>query len=83
MTETAPAASTLPRATSWHGAEAQDPESFAARYIAAFGQPASRWAAEGYNAARRIDAAIRPLDGVDNRAALDRAFADSAKGIRW
>jgi hypothetical protein len=67
----------------WTGAEARDPESFAARYIAAFGQPASRSAAEGYNAARRIDAAIRPLDGVDNRAALDRAFADSAKGIRW
>ena len=67
----------------WTAAEAQDPESFAARYIAAFGQPASQWAAEGYNAARRIDAAIRPLGGVANRAALDRAFLNNATGIQW
>lgn len=70
-------------ANGWTATDAQDPESFAARYIARFGQPASQWAVRGYNAARRIDAAVRPLGGVNDRAGLDRAFADSAEGIRW
>lgn len=70
-------------ANGWTVADALDPDSFAARYIANYGQPASQWAARGYNAARRIDAAVRPLGGVDDRAALERAFADSASGIRW
>ena len=73
----------LDNANRWSAAEMQDPKSFAARYRSAYKQPASRWAAEGYNAARRIDDAIRPLNGVDNRAALNRAFALSADGIRW
>ena len=67
----------------WAAADPADGESFAARYTAAFGQPASQWAARGYNAARRIEAAVRPLGGVDDRAALVRALAESAGGIRW
>ena len=67
----------------WRDAEALAAESFAARYIAKFGQPASQWAAWGYDAARRIDAAVRPLGGVDDRAALESAFAQTAQGIRW
>lgn len=70
-------------ANGWTVGDALDPDSFAARYIANYGQPASQWAARGYDAARRIDAAVRPLGGVDDRAALERAFADSASGIRW
>ena len=70
-------------ANRWAGDEALDAQGFAARYLAAYGQPASEWAARGYNAARRIDDAVRPLGGVDDHAALARAFADSAAGIRW
>lgn len=73
----------LPDANRWTADEARDPNSFAARFIAAYGQPASQWAARGYNAARRIDAAVRPLGGVGDRAALEGAFAESASGIRW
>lgn len=73
----------LDPANRWNVAEDQDPAGFAARYVAAFGQPPSRWSAQGYNAARRIDAAIRPLGGVDDGAALHRALADSAQGLRW
>lgn len=67
----------------WVGEDALDAQGFAARYMVAYGQPASEWAARGYNAARRIDDAVRPLGGVDDRAALARAFADSVAGIRW
>ncbi len=74
---------TLSSANSWRADETQKPGSFAARYASAYSQPASRWAAEGYNAARRLDAAIRPLGGVSNQAALERGFADSADGIQW
>jgi hypothetical protein len=70
-------------ANRWGAVEAQEPDSFAARYSSAYEQLASRWAAEGYNAARRIDDAIRPLDGVSDRAALESAFEASADGIRW
>tara|TARA_R110002124_G_scaffold76438_1_gene204819 strand:- start:5740 stop:6366 length:627 start_codon:yes stop_codon:yes gene_type:complete len=74
---------TLSSANNWPVDNTQDPVGFAARYASAFSQPASRWAAEGYNAARRIDAAIRSLGGVSNRAALESAFAASADGIQW
>lgn len=73
----------LHQANSWTAEAVPDPDSFPARYLAAYGQPASQWAARGYNAARRIDSAVRPLGGVNDRAALDRAFAQSALGIRW
>lgn len=67
----------------WAGDEGQTPTNFAARYVATYGQPASQWAARGYNAARRIDAAVRPLGGVNDPSELESAFADSAGGIRW
>ena len=58
----------------WDEGDAQDPDSFASRYFTKYGQPATQWAARGYNAARRIDAAVRPLGGVNNTAALERAL---------
>lgn len=76
-------AGTLSSANGWGADDVQKPGSFAARYASAYGQSASRRAAEGYNAARRIDAAIRPLGGVSDQAALERALAASADGIRW
>ncbi len=56
---------------------------FATAFEAAFGYPPGNQAAHGYNAARRIDAAVRPQDGVADRAALRRAFDFTRDGIDW
>lgn len=64
----------------------QDPgraQSFAARFRAAHGRDPDRAVAEGYNAARRIDLAVRPLDGVTDRAELVRSLAGTEDGIAW
>ncbi len=58
-------------------------EAFAKAFQAAFGYAPARPAAEGYNAARRIDAAIRPLDGVGDSAALRRALDETRDGLDW
>ncbi len=58
-------------------------KAFADAFEAAFGYPPSPAAAEGYNAARRIDAAVRPLGGVADRAALRRRLADTGDGLDW
>ena len=67
----------------WSRTATTDSTSFAARYMSTYQQPASKWAADGYNAARRIDDAVRLLGQVDDRAALERALAASADGFRW
>lgn len=59
------------------------PEDFARAFNAAFGYPPGEAAAHGYNAARRIDAAVRPLDGVADRATLRQALDTSRDGIDW
>lgn len=56
-------------------------EAFTNAFQAAFGYPPSTPAAEGYNAGRRVDVAVRPLGGVDDRAALRRAFNISRDGL--
>ncbi len=58
-------------------------EAFKNAFQAAFGYPPSTPAAEGYNAARRIDAAVRPLGGVDDRVALRRALEETRNGFDW
>ncbi|SEL74029.1 hypothetical protein SAMN05443999_107187 [Roseovarius azorensis] len=60
-----------------------DTDNFAARYRSAYGSAPTEAAARGYNAARRLDAAIRPLDGISPRVALETALADTASGIDW
>ena len=57
--------------------------SFAQRYRSAYGAEPSVAAAQGYNAARRLDIAIRPLGGVSPRAALDAALAETEGGVNW
>ncbi|SEW15488.1 hypothetical protein SAMN05444851_1745 [Aliiroseovarius sediminilitoris] len=59
------------------------PGSFAARYRSAYGTAPTEAAAQGYNAARRLDAAIRPLDGISPRRALETSLADTVDGINW
>ena len=58
-------------------------EAFAKAFQAAFGYAPARPAAEGYNAARRIDAAVRPLGGVGDSAALRRALDETRDGLDW
>lgn len=56
---------------------------FASRYVATHGKAPTETAAQGYNAARRLDAAIRPLDGLEPRAAVSSALAETEEGIEW
>lgn len=72
---------TLPARSLW--AEATAADSFAARYRSAYGTAPTEAAAEGYNAARRLEQAIRPLDGTEPRAELASALAKTEAGIDW
>ncbi|UCH75974.1 MAG: hypothetical protein JSU82_09230 [Rhodospirillales bacterium] len=59
------------------------PSTFRESFESAFGYAPGPHAAAGYNAARRIDAAVRPLDGVDDTAALRQSFAATRDGLSW
>ena len=63
----------------WEGEAQMD--SFAARYRLAHGTAPSAMAATAYHAARRLDAAIRPLDGVNPQAVLEEAWRSTASGL--
>lgn len=65
----------------WFGDEGAG--SFAARYRRAYGSAPTEAAAQGYNAARRLDLAIRPLDGITPQPALATALSDTQRGIAW
>ncbi len=56
---------------------------FAARYLATYGRPPTRDAAQGYNEARRLDLAIRPLDGLSPRSKFEAAIASTQGGLEW
>jgi len=49
----------------------------------AYGAAPGEAAALGYHAARRIDAAVRPLDGVAPRADLEAALGRTEAGFQW
>ena len=65
----------------WRDADTTD--SFAARYQNAFDAAPTEAAAQGYNVARRLDAAIRALEGLSPRATLETILVDSENGIAW
>ncbi len=67
----------LPSAEDWRQSD------FAARYLAVYGNPPTRDAAQGYNEARRLDLAIRPLDGLSPRSAFLVAIASTQGGLEW
>ena len=56
---------------------------FATRYLATYGSPPTRDAAQGYNEARRLDLAIRPLDGLSPGPEFATAIASSEGGLEW
>lgn len=64
-------------------ADAATPGSFAVRYRKAFGTEPTLSAAQGYNAGRRLDQAIRSHDGLSPRAEIEATLAASEAGINW
>ena len=56
------------------------PSAFASLFQDTYGTAPDRWAIDGYNAAGRIDLAVRPLGGVQDREALIAALAATADG---
>ena len=74
---------TLPSAEIWTGNALSTTNSFAARYQAAYDSAPDRQAAQGYNAALRIDRAIRDSGDVHDIAALQEALGRSTGGIDW
>ncbi|NNE24822.1 MAG: hypothetical protein HKN11_19660 [Rhizobiales bacterium] len=61
----------------------QDRVGFRSAFQAAYGYEPTELSAQGYNAARRIDAAIRPLDSVDDNAELRKRLGQTAITFNW
>jgi hypothetical protein len=66
-------------AEGWNGDDRM--EGFIARYRLAYGKEPGLLAASAYHAARRLDVAIRPLDGAGPRAELLEAWQASEVGL--
>jgi hypothetical protein len=56
---------------------------FRSSYESQYGDQPSAQAAQGYNAARRIDVAVRAQGGVDDTEQLVRSFRQTASGFTW
>jgi hypothetical protein len=56
---------------------------FISAYEKKYGIGPSSDAARGYNAARRIDTAVRAQGGADDTASLLRNFGETAQGFAW
>ena len=56
---------------------------FISAYQRQYGARPSSSAAEGYNAARRIDVAVRAQGGVGDAASLLRVFKETARDFSW
>ena len=56
---------------------------FTSAFESHYGDPPSAHAAQGYNAARRIDVAVRTQGGVDDTEELARSFRQTASGFTW
>jgi hypothetical protein len=61
----------------------REASSFDVRFWALYGRVPTEAAEQGYNAARRIDSAIRPLGGLEPRTAIEAALAGTVEGIDW
>ena len=48
-----------------------------------YGYEPTGLSAQGYNEARRIDAAVRPLDSVDDKMELKKQFAQTETNFSW
>jgi hypothetical protein len=65
----------------WGSADGTD--GFVSRYRLAYGATPGAMAATAYHAARRLDVAIKPLDGVVPQEALLDAWRSTESGLPW
>lgn len=65
----------------WDSADGTD--GFVSRYRLAYGSAPGVMATTAYHAARRLDVAIRPLDGVVPQEALLDAWRSTESGLPW
>ncbi len=56
---------------------------FTSSYQSDYGNIPSSWSAQGYNAARRIETAVRQLGAVDDKAALGTLFEETQNSYSW
>lgn len=63
--------------------EKREASPFHLRFRALYGRIPTEAAEQGYNAARRIDSAIRPLGGLEPRAVIEAALAGTVEGFSW
>lgn len=56
---------------------------FISAYEREYGRRPTTQAAQGYNAARRIDRAVRAQGGVGDKKSLTRTFIESARNFNW
>ncbi len=71
----------IPADSGWADSDRQN--GFFARFVRAYATAPTEAAAQGYLAARRLDAAIRPHDGLAPRDAIEAALAEPAGGTDW
>ena len=65
----------------WDSADGTD--GFVSRYRLAYGAAPGVMAGTAYHSARRLDAAVRPLDGVVPKEALLNAWRSTESGLSW
>jgi hypothetical protein len=56
---------------------------FKTAYETTYAETATANAAQGYNAAQRIEVAVRSQGGTDDKAALLRSFDETARDFNW
>ncbi len=56
---------------------------FIAAYAQAYTTPPTASSAQGFNAAQRIDAAVRAQDGISDLEALQRSFRQTGDNFTW
>ena len=73
----------VPGQTPFANSGRPDVAAFIAAYQSKYGTTPSFRAAEGYHAARRINAAVRAQGGADDTASLLRSFSQTARDFTW
>ena len=62
---------------------AREASGFARRFTSHFGRAPSEAAAQGYNAARRLDQTIRSFGSLEQHRAIEAKLIESEEGIGW
>jgi Periplasmic binding protein len=73
----------VPGETPFSDAGQPEVAAFRSAYERAYGTAPTTQSAQGYNAARRIDVAVRAQGGVADTASLRRSFNETARRFSW